>query len=473
MIAKRIAKNFIALFAGNVVSQAIVFFTIIKIARLLPSAEFGLFSFAQAIANYFARTTEFGLETIAVRRISKNENSSSLLENVVAFRLVFTVIILALIYVFCIVTFQFNGNVVLLILIFSLFGVSLSPEWYYQAYEKMQMMSLIRITRSLFFLFPIIMVSSALSTAYDISFLYSISFILSSILFFIFVVLKSGFHVSEIKISKIRGLIKESYPIGISGMLMQIPFYFNIFIIGLAMDKSDVGMYSAAYRPVLAFWSFGIMAMYNSFFPVMNSVSNNIESFEKYLRTLTKIFIVLSVIMGLSLIPMGPSILSVLYSDKYNDASYIFQLSLIVVGIVLSRTGIEYSLVSLNRQKEYLHGIIMVSFLYIILSTIAVLMYGILGVIIASIVAEVAYTLYLLYQIKKILQTNHYTILFSKSVIIVIMLAILSIFVPITNMGISITILIVIFVLGVWLLQIITKDEIFEIYRSLTKGTHP
>ncbi|MCX6136637.1 MAG: oligosaccharide flippase family protein, partial [Ignavibacteriales bacterium] len=135
------------LFSGNVISQAIIFFGLIKVAGALTPEDFGRFSFAQAISTFFVRFTEFGMETVAVRRITQHDNDAFLIENVFVVRFVLSLFVIGVAFVLRALLSDSQDANIIFILLISLIGISLTLEWYYQAQERMEIVSVIRIIR--------------------------------------------------------------------------------------------------------------------------------------------------------------------------------------------------------------------------------------------------------------------------------------------------------------------------------------
>jgi O-antigen/teichoic acid export membrane protein len=458
----------VVLFLGNVISQAILFYGLIKVAAVLTPEDFGRFSFAQAISTFFVRFTEFGMETVAVRRITQRDRDSFLVENVFCARLFLSLLIIAAAFVLRgMFTDSQDANVIFILLI-SLLGISLSLEWYYQAHERMQIVSIIRIVRAVLFVAPFLIMSGTFHSDVFVSWLHSFSFILVAILFGLMYVRRHRIMTSRISLQTIIPLLKESAPIGIAITLMQIPYNYSTFIIGITMNKANVGAYSAAYRPVLALWSFGIIAAYHAFFPVINSLVHDMKSFEIFARKLTKVFIASGLLLFLTVAPFGEIIVDFLYGEKYFGTGYILQLSLVIIAIVLGRAAIEYSLVSLKKQKEYLRGMIFVSVLYVVLCYVGALSYGITGVILASIGSEVLYTGYVFWQVRSFDGWHDYGMLWLKAALVGVFAYIVFLVPNPLNLFGKTIVMYCIYSTGMWFTKIISMDEI-QMFRKVLR----
>jgi len=467
---KNISKNFIILLFGNIVSQGIIFYSFIKIASILPTNDFGAFAFAQSIANFLTRFTEFGLETIAVRRVTKDHQSNQLFCDLSTIRLFLSLIVISPILLLFIYKNQSIETTIILILSLSMIGISFSTEWYYLAIEKMIVVSTIRIIRACAFSIPLILLLSENPTSIFVSWTFTVSYVSINIIVLYLFTQNNKILFSKISIHNMWFLVKESFPIGMASTLMQIPYYFNTFIIGMVLTKTDVANYSAAYRPILAIWSFGIMALYNAIFPTMNIYVRDARIFSSFIYSLTKIFIICGIILFLFLLPLSDNIMLLLYGGRYLESGYILKMSLFVIAIVLSRTAIEYSLISKQMHKEYISGISIVSALYIILCLAGIIYYEIIGALLGSIISEIIYTGYILHQVKKYNNNMPYIILYVKSMILII-LSLIIFFNPFNiPLGIISIVYFVTIVIGLFILKLVSINDIKYLKRILSKA---
>ncbi len=392
-----IFKNFASLFSGNIVSQIIIFYGMIRLAGMLPPEQFGSFSLAQVFALFFVRLSEFGLETIGIRTIAVKKGYPALVSDIVITRLLLMIISFFIAWsVLMFLPFSERTKDIIQICMLSLVGMSISLEWFYQANEEMYVVGVTRVLRSVIFVFPLFLPFLLMDDILT-SWLYVGSFFIASILLMIYYRQRTPLPGQRFSIKRAVELLKESAPVGVAATLMQIPFNAGTFVIGIVLTNNEVGMYSAAYRLALVIWSFGIVAAYNAFFPTMSSLVNRNDEFEKFTKGLSRVFMVLSGFIVLSAVAFSDKILNLLYHGKYNGSQKILFLSFIVVAIVLMRTAVEYSLLARNRQLVYMKGMILVSILYLALGFASVQRWGINGMLYAAVAAEILYTGYVFY----------------------------------------------------------------------------
>ena len=92
--AKTIAKNTVLLFSKDIVEKVLSFFLVILITRYLGDAGFGMYSFVFAFVSTFAIFTNLGLNTYALREISKDKSKTEeLINNTFTLRIITEMIV--------------------------------------------------------------------------------------------------------------------------------------------------------------------------------------------------------------------------------------------------------------------------------------------------------------------------------------------------------------------------------------------
>lgn len=437
MTFRSMVRNFLSLSAGNVISQLIVFYSFVYLAGILDAEEFGLFAFSQAVINFASRTTEFGLETIAVRRITQHYGDAAVYENVVTVRLLLALVAIGGLALWTGVMGWSDRTAVLSILSLSIIGLSFSVEWKFLAVERMGVVSVIRVVRSLVFFVPLVMVIDQHRSVVLVSWMFSLSFLLVNSAAAVLLFVRSGASWRGVSRERMASLMRESAPIAIANLLMQVQYYSSTFILGLMDGNTAVATFSAAYRPLIAVWSFGVMAVYNAIFPGMNAAASDATMFMQYVRRITAVLVFAAVGFFLVLYPSSGMLMTLLYHGRFPEAGRVFALSLGVIVLVVMRTATEYSMVSQRLQKEYLSGMVLVSVMYIVGCTLFGRVFGTMGMVYASLTAEMVYTLYIVLVSRRYLHGIGTGMLFLKAGVLCIVAA--TVLSPIFSMGSTLT----------------------------------
>jgi len=128
---QRIAKNFLSLSSGEIISRIFSFIAIVYLARILGVENFGKIGFAQAILVYFMIITELGLTTLGTREIARAKNKiDGYAGNIAAFRLVLAVAAFCLLCLFTsIINIPGETRYLMMFYGLSLYSSSLHWDW--------------------------------------------------------------------------------------------------------------------------------------------------------------------------------------------------------------------------------------------------------------------------------------------------------------------------------------------------------
>jgi len=148
--ARRITKNFTSLLLSNVLSQVLILWAVVQLARVLGPEHFGKYIFAQVIALYFLYLADFGLQTLGTREVARQRETGSapLIGRILLVRLGLAAAVYLLL-LSAVWTVPMTEEVRELISLFGLivFPAALLLEWVFQGMEEMEYVGIGRIAR--------------------------------------------------------------------------------------------------------------------------------------------------------------------------------------------------------------------------------------------------------------------------------------------------------------------------------------
>ena len=91
---RKIAKNFLSLVIGNIVSAILLLILSIYIARSLGDVLFGRYSFVVTFVALFSYFLDLGYETLIIRDVAKDKSQASYyINNVISLRAIISLLI--------------------------------------------------------------------------------------------------------------------------------------------------------------------------------------------------------------------------------------------------------------------------------------------------------------------------------------------------------------------------------------------
>ncbi|MEA2016492.1 MAG: flippase, partial [Actinomycetota bacterium] len=401
---RRIAKNFLSLSGGRIGSQFVTFLTIVYLARVLGTVNFGKISFAQATATYFLLISDLGLSTLGIREVARHQDRlTNYVNNILTLRLALTFFSFCLLLLFTVLINK-STEIKYLIIFYglSLFPCALLMEWFFQGVEKMEFVGISKIlNRSLYAVLVFILIKTHKQLLL-VPYLWLAGFIVSTgflLRIFIkqFAIIRPVFNFSFWK-----KLLYMALPMGFAWMMIQIYNNFDTIMLGFMKTDEVVGWYNAAYK--IIFFIFMLGGSYiTTIFPV---VSRYYKEFPERLSILlshsAKLMIAIGLPLGVGGTILGKPLMRLLYGTQYDNGIIAFQI--LIWYVVISFICMVYanSLLACDKERKYAIGVMLAAITNLILNIFLIPPFGLKGAAIATVAAEGSLFVYVYREFQKI-----------------------------------------------------------------------
>ena len=388
-------KNTSWLFGEKILRMVVGLFVGIWVARYLGPEQFGLFSYAQSFVGLFAAFATLGLDGIVVRELVKNENKEKeILGTVFCLKLLGAIGVL----LFLAISINFTSNdrytnilifIVASAIIFQSFNV---VDFYFQS----KVMSKFVVYANIISLFisSIVKIVLLLNEASLISFVYVVLFdsVILAIGFIYFFLKNTNFNFRDLKFKKeiAISLLKDSWPLVFSGVVIAIYMRIDQVMIKELLDLNAVGQYAAAVR-ISEAWYFIPMLLGSSLYPaIVNAKSNNENLYYSRLQDFYTLMIWIGILVAIPMTFLSNYIIDLLYGNAFNEAGNVLMIH-IWAGIFLS-LGIACGkwYLTENYTKGALKKAIFGMILNILGNYILIPRYGIEGAAISTLFGHLA-----------------------------------------------------------------------------------
>ena len=223
------------------------------LVRVIGPAKFGIISFAQAIAYYFALLPDIGTNLYAPREIAlikdNREGLSKFVTGVLALK---ALVLICTLFVYLMMIYtvpQFRGE--LMVFIFSagyIIGESFIPVWFFQGIEKMVNITLgVFIIRVLALILIFIFIQQPGDYVY-VPLINSGALIIGVVFMYSLIFLREGIKFIVPKSDLLSKIIRDSFPLFVSNLVKNLHTGLNIVVLGFLTSNTVVGYYSAAER---------------------------------------------------------------------------------------------------------------------------------------------------------------------------------------------------------------------------------
>jgi O-antigen/teichoic acid export membrane protein len=396
---RKLFKNYITMFAGNIIGQLFFFFGLAYLARVLGPSEFGVWNFAQVCMLYILRGSEFGMESIGIRETSRSPKSTATwIANIVSLRLILGSFFFCLALILSFTNLLPSGTTSLvLISALSVFPMAFLLEWVFEARQEVGLISIARILKGLLFFLGVILMVSTSKDIEKAAYLYVGCLTFSGMMVLSFALSRFGFNWSSLNLRGCLDVFKKTLPIGIASLLSQYSLFVATMLVGYFNSKEELGYFTAANRIVIFLWAYIISSMHRILLPSLSkSFLLSLSHFQRFVEKFFRLSTLVVVPIGLVGTLCSTQLMTLLYSSRYKDSGVVF--GILLWGFVLAniRSILEIALIASDRQKQFMKGMIILSVIYTVVTSILTLQFGIIGTAVAVVVSELSYFSYLI-----------------------------------------------------------------------------
>jgi O-antigen/teichoic acid export membrane protein len=388
---KKYFSNTSWLLFEKIIRLILNFFVMVAVVRYLGPDEFGLYSYSISFYGLFVAFISLGLENISIRELVKYPNKKDeILGSVFYTQLVGAVIAILFISLALLVTSEelFTSVLILIISASSFFQTFNVIDYYFR--------STVKAKYSVYVLFSSVLIISAIKLTLIIIkapliyfvIAYAFEFVINSIGYFIV------YHLQKLKISKWRfdkklalSLLKDSWPLVLSGVVVSIYMRVDQVIIKKMLDAKEVGFYAAAVR-LSESWYFIPVAISNAIFPaIVNAKNISLELYKSRLQKLYDILAWMAIGISIPISFFSTDIIILLYGKDYLPSAMILTIYIWAGAAVFLGVASSQYLVTENLTKISLFRTSLGMIVNVILNILLIPKYGIVGSSVATLIS--------------------------------------------------------------------------------------
>ncbi len=349
---KNLSKSFFSLSLVQIANNVLPIVSVPYVSRIIGPDKFGLINFAASFIAYFVLFIGFGFDLTATRKIAQDPNNKvhrSIVFSEVLYAQFILFLISVIIFVILLFTVpQFKNDKELLIFSFLIcISTLLTQNWLFMAMRDLPKIALFNFITKLLFTFSIFFVIQKKSDYVYQPLLWAAIQIIIAILSFVWAVKRYDLDLIKVSLKRCFEYLWEDKTVFFSLVIGSLYTTSNTFILGLYQGNVQVGYYSAGVRLLLVIQSVLTLPLSQALYPFIGkafgeSKNKGIEMAQK----ITPFIVVLTLVLGIGLLVIGPFLLQVLYGDKFKPAISVLRiLSFMPLILVLSNIlGIQIML---------------------------------------------------------------------------------------------------------------------------------
>jgi len=326
---RKIAYNVVFSAAAKVVGTVLALVGIGFITRYLGKEGFGDYSTVLAFFFFFGAVADLGLYTVSTREISRaGSNEEKILGNVFSIRLASSIAVVAL--SFLIVLFLPYSPAVKTGIILAALAYVFSSGYsvLIGLFQKRLAMDKVATGELIGKIFQVSAV--ILAVKYNMGFMAVIgTLLLNMIVSFLIVFLWSRRYLKfrpEIDFSFWKKFLKESYPVGISAIIVFAYFKLDTILLSILRTNADVGIYNAAYK-VLENISFFPAMFVGLVMPIMSRhIFGERKKFALVADKTFKVFLIMTVPIFVGTVFLAGGIIRLIGGQGFSESVVVLQL---------------------------------------------------------------------------------------------------------------------------------------------------
>ena len=409
---QKVVKNTFWLTTGEIVGRLLRVILVLYAARVLGSADWGVFSYALSLSALFTVFADIGIGAVLTRELVRDgANGEQYLSSSLFIKTIFLALT-ALIVVFITPFFSnLELSETLLIFIASLIvadNVRILSGSINRAAEKMHLEAITNIITQVAIVSLGVWVLRTKPSAESLAVTYVVGSGLGAI-FGIWTVrnyLKKFF--TRLDRQTIKKLLTAAWPFALMGLLGSIMLNTDIIMLGWMRTTEEVGYYSSAQKIIFTLYILPTLIGAAAFPSWTRLANKDKQSFADLLEKTIKIVFLIAMPITVGGLIVGSEVMDLFFGPEYQSAALTFKVLLLSLVINYPAAILGNALFAYDQQRYFIlyGGIGALS--NIILNFLLIPQLGIVGAAIATVVTQIIST-YLSWS--KMMEVNRFSIL--------------------------------------------------------------
>lgn len=460
---KKIARNIGISGISQIFASILTFILLIFAARYLGEAQFGIYSFALAFTSLFIIFTDFGISQLIIREVARNKDKTNeYITNAQLIKIIFSFFTFGVIAL-VINLMRYPQDVINVVYIFAIYIILTSFAQafmsIFQAYERIEYIAITVLVEKIIILSIGLLVLNIGYGLLGISYVYLLASI-TSIIICLIITFKKFEPRLRIKITIWKKLTKLSLPFGLNTLFGMLFFNIDAVLLSILISSVAVGIYSAAYNPLLAL-SMIISGMFvTAIYPVMSRFFLSSKNSLNTITTLSsKYLMIIGLPIAVGCLLLADRIIIILYGGQFSSSIIVFQILALFIPIRLISSVTGTLLTSINKQTLRTFSVFLSAILNIILNLLLIPYFSYVGASIATVLSEIFLYFAFIYFINK-----HFTKLklyknYTKPLISSIIMGMLIFYFKEVNLFLLTIFAILVYISMLFLLKTFTEED--------------
>ena len=400
----KVLSNYVYLLLIQGTNFILPLITFPYLVRTLHLEKYGVVMMAGSLMVFMNIFVDFGFNISATREVSIMRNDKNKLSNfywnVFYTKLLLLFISFIILYLLTLTVPKLQSEKLVFLLSFGVvIGQNIFPAWFFQGIEKMKVITLMNVLAKIIFAIAIFIFIKRPAQYILVPVLNSLGFLIAGTLGFLISLRYINYNRPQKSVMK--GFVGENKSLIVSNFATSIYTSGNTFILGLIGGEEMAGIYSSMEKLVMAIKTL-YTPLYQAIFPWLASKpKEKIIQFTEYLK---KPIALSALLIFMLIFIFADSILELVYNNNIiTSYSNVFRiLGLIAIFASLNMIYVSLAFPALKKYKYRMIPMLVGGIINLILAVAGAYLFGICGVAVAVVLAELSILLIAHYFFQKL-----------------------------------------------------------------------
>ena len=275
------------LVSGEVLSRLLGFASVFVMARAIEPEGFGIVTLGTTLVIFFSILVDAGTEVLSVRDIAREPRRlRELSEPILGLRLALSLPAALLLGAVVLVAADTGGDrLTLWIFALALPMVALNPRWMVLGVGGSRAIAAGSVLKELVVLIGVVLLVRKLHDTLLVAVLIAGGELAYTATVLLALRRRFGLLRPRIDLAAWRGTLRQGKPILVNNLARTVVFSFDVLLIAFFLTRESVGLYSAAYKPVL--FAVSVLALFFVSFLAQYSAASGEDARQLFRRTVT------------------------------------------------------------------------------------------------------------------------------------------------------------------------------------------
>jgi O-antigen/teichoic acid export membrane protein len=382
-----LVRSFGALAIGEGIARVLSFVALIVLARRLGPNGFGLVTLGTTLVVWFSLVVDSGTEMLNLREISRHPSRfRAIAEPVMGLRLALSAGAVALFGVAAVLaSSRPSDRYVLWLFALTLPMIALNLRWMVLGVRGAKSVAVGNASGELLFLLGVLLFVNELHDTLRVPLIEAGGECCYALVVLAAVARRFGFVRPRIDFAAWRETVRSSYPLMVNQFARATVYSFDILLVAVLLGRRDVGVYGAAYKPVL-FLSGAVGLFYVSFLSTYSAVGSD-RAHDLFRRTVATTFAA-GAAVAVALAASSGLVVSAFFGSAYDGSAVPLAILVWTVPILAATGAYAVALIAADRQSVLMRNNVVGAVFNVAANFAAVPLAGIRGAAVVTIASE-------------------------------------------------------------------------------------